>query len=160
MNHSLASQRGAMLDHALARYRSIVGLRHIECDLPSDVWRESHKIGRNNGTRFERESRAAHVTLQPVRAAMKSASTEELARSLITGRGLDDIAAAGVAYLVYRDGNQLITDQLAARGKDAAAALQRAHEPTDLLFTGSAGPVVRISQLVELINEGRGAYPW
>lgn len=138
-----AAQPEAMLEHTLARYKAIVGLDEIERDLPTDLWRDESSIGHTNRTRFEREIRAAHVALQAVRDQMRIASSDKIARSLIVVRPpIDGINASGVAYYVFRDGNRLLTDELAARGKASAAALLLAHEPTDRLFTGSEGPNV------------------
>ena len=115
---------------------------------PDDVFSVHSKIGRRNDSLDHRKMDAADRVLEDVKPRLRKASPEQLIAGLRSGGPSNE-----VEYYVWREGNKLIEEELAGRGRAARDTLQRhAEDPRDV-WTGDAGPWETVGSLCTRLLE-------
>lgn len=96
---------------------------------------------------------AADRVLEKVKPRLRTATPEQLIAGLRSNRPSND-----VEYLVWRDGNKLVEEELVRRGAAARDALQRHAEDERQVWTGVNGPLKTVgsicTQVLEQLNGG------
>lgn len=117
-------------------------VKAAERDLPSDEWRTGGETrpGRHNISRSGREGGLAHELLSLLRPRLQRMSARQLLDSLKTYSDGPSPTFPGVAYYIYRDGNQMIIEELARRPSSDLESLREFRKDQRGIFTGDNGP--------------------
>jgi hypothetical protein len=118
-------------------------------------WATLPKIGHTNKSRLAREIELAHELLPTIKARLTQMSARELLDSIKTFPYAEYGSFPGVAYYIYRDGNQMVIRELARRRQDELKSLRPFREDRREVFTGDSGPPLSIGDLVryDLLHE-------
>lgn len=121
---------------------------YVDRELPGDVYRVNPMGGyRYNASRDQRRQARARVLLARMAATLKTKTPAELVR-MFAAAGLGEFMnPTGVRYYVLREGNKLIEAELQRRGAGARKTLVKCSADRRHLFTGSAGPLRRVSEV-------------
>ena len=142
-------ERRTILDEALARTDLHDEWALADRDLPSDIWTTHPKIGRVNDSRFHREMGVTHKLLDGIKPKVQSMSTPELLDSLkVLPPGASYAKLPGVVYYVWRDGNEMIMDELKRRPKSDLEALRSHTNDLRTVFTDDSGEYLTVGDVV------------
>jgi hypothetical protein len=117
--------------------------------LPTDEWKEEpfHR----NDSRERREMALAAKVLDGVKPGLRKMDVTALVKSLkvfpYLGSLTNDIS--GVAYYVYRDGNQMIINELRSRPKSELQVLNQLADDKVEVFEGAQGPGDTLAELIK-----------
>lgn len=142
------SQQPTLLDQALETEKVVMRKKVAEQDLPTDTWHTHPKGGRYNVSRSSREGELAHELLAQIKPRLKQMPVRDLLDSLKTFPLTDYGSFLGVAYYIYRDGNQMIIAELASRPRSELESLRALGDDRREVFTGDSGPPCSIGDLV------------
>ncbi len=148
---TLNSAQHTILDELLARANVAGSTEQVERDLPSDTWTtgQGARPGRVNSSRSSREFALAHELIGQLKPKLKDIPARELLCSLKTFRyGTIPDNFSGVAYYVYRDGNQAIINELSTRKLNELKTLQSFQNDQSEVFTGDDGPPCSVGDIV------------
>jgi hypothetical protein len=139
----------AILDELLADSTYAGLITQAERDLPTDVWKE--KPFRNNDSRERREMEVAAKVLDGVKPRLKKMDATALVKSLKVFPYLGSLTnnISGVAYYVYRDGNQMIINELKSRPKSELQGLNQLADDQVEVFEGAQGPGDTLAELIK-----------
>ena len=156
LDSATASTGTSVLDQLLTPKNVVARVSEAERDLPTDKWETLPKIGHTNRSRSAREIDLAHELLPTIRPRTAKMSARELLESLKTFPypGLYD-SFPGVAYYIYRDGNQMLIKELASRSASELNSLRSYRDDRREVFTGDSGPPLSVGDLVrhDLLRE-------
>jgi hypothetical protein len=132
-------------------------VRAAEQDLPSDEWRTGGETrpGRHNISRSGREGGLAQELLSQLKSRLQRMSARQLLDSLRTYPDGPSPTFPGVAYYIYRDGNQMIIKELTRRPSGDLESLREFRKDQRRIFTGDNGPPSDVGGIVRytLLNE-------
>ncbi len=150
-----SSASPSVLDQLLMPESVVARVRQAERDLPADKWETLPKIGHTNRSRSAREIDLAHELLPTIRPRMANMSARELLGTLKAFPYAEYGSFPGVAYYIYRDGNQMIIKELASRSASELSSLRPFRDDRHEVFTGDSGPPLSIGDLVryDLLHE-------
>jgi hypothetical protein len=145
----------SVLDQLLMPEAVFVRVREAEREFPADVWETHPKIGHFNHSRSTREMNLAQELLATIRPHLAKMLPRELLDSLKTFPYPEYASFSGVSYYIYRDGNQMIINELASRSTSEVQSLDRFRDVRDPVFTGDSGPPLSVGDLVryKLLHE-------
>jgi hypothetical protein len=154
-NTAASSASPSVLEQLLMPESAVVRVREAERDLPTDKWETLPKIGHTNRSRSAREIGLAHELLPTIRPSIAKMSARELLESLKTFPYPEYGSFPGVAYYIYRDGNQMIIKELAGRSAKELSSLRPFRDDRHEVFTGDSGPPLSVGDLVryDLLHE-------
>jgi hypothetical protein len=142
-------ERRTILDEALARTDLQEEWALADRDLPSDVWTTHPKIGRVNDSRFKREMGVTHKLLDGIKPRVQSMGAPELLDSLkVLPPGAFYAKLPGVVYYVWRDGNEMIMEELKRRSKDELEALRSHTNDLRTVFTDDSREYLTVGDVV------------
>jgi len=143
--------RQTILDEVMAGEEVRWRVKQTEQDLPSDTWiaGTASRPGRRNTSRFTREYELANELLNKVKTDITQMSARSLLDSLKTFPYAAPGSFSGVAYYVYRDGNQEIIKELSNRSRKELEALRKYQNDTGEVFTGDSGAPCSIGNLID-----------
>lgn len=143
---------GTVLDELLVGEEIRRQVQTAEQNLPSDTWTSDPRGGRHNSSRGSREIVLAHELIDQLKPGLKQMSAQELLTSLKTSPyGTVPKQYFGVAYYVYRDGNQAIIKELSARSRTELEALRPFADDPNEVFTGDDGPPCSVGGLINFL---------
>ncbi len=139
----------------------VAKVKEAEQDLVGDMWvtGPASRPGRYNRSRQAREYAVARDVLEGLKPQLEKMSPRDLLRCLKTHPYAKPESYRGVAYFVYRDGNQAIIDVLKARPRKDLESLRASGADDSLeIFTGDNGPPLTVGVLVRhtLLGESQG----
>jgi hypothetical protein len=139
-----------LLDQSLGSGDTKARMRTVERDLPGDESRTGGETrpGRYNVSRSRREGNLAHELLLSLEPKIRTMSARQLLDSLKTFPYPEYDTFPGVAYYVYRDGNQIILRELDTRPASELRTLQAFRTDQRSVFTGDNGPPLSVGELV------------
>ena len=145
--------RQAILDEVMAGEEVRRRIKQTEQDLPSDTWiaGTASRPGRRNTSRSTREYELANELLDKVKTDIAQMSARGLLGSLKTFPYTAPGSFSGVAYYVYRDGNQEIIKELSNRSRRELEALRKFQNDAREVFTGDSGPPRSIGNLIDTL---------
>jgi hypothetical protein len=125
-------------------------VKAAEQDLPDDEWRSGGETrpGRHNISRSSREGHLAHELLSSLGPRLNGMSPRQLLDQLKLFPYSDYGSFAGVAYYIYRDGNEVIVGELKTKGASELDSLRGFRGDTRWVFTGDNGRPLTVSDLV------------
>lgn len=155
LDSAVSSISTSVLAQLLTLEGVVTRVREAERDLPSDKWETLPKIGHTNRSRSAREIDLAHELLQMIRPRITKMSARELLESLKTFPYAEYGSFPGVAYYIYRDGNQMLIKELASRSASELTSLRPFRDDRREVFTGDSGPPSSLGELVryDLLHE-------
>ncbi|EEF56996.1 hypothetical protein [Pedosphaera parvula] len=123
--------------------------RQAERSLPTDVWVTHPKIGRYNQSRSRREIKLADELLDTLRPKLKSMRASELLDSLeVSPPDSYDWIPESVAFYFFRDGNEMIIEELNRRPKSEFETLRSYTEDRRVVFTDPSGEYLTVGSVV------------
>ncbi|MDB6015513.1 MAG: hypothetical protein JWR19_2 [Pedosphaera sp.] len=109
-------ERHTILDEALSRKDITAEEKLADRDLTTDVWAKHPKYGRYNETRFKREIALTDKLLDGIKPRVQKMTAPELLESLrLFPPGSSWGNFESVTFYVWRDGNQMIIEELKRR---------------------------------------------
>ena len=142
-------ERRTILDEALSRTDVKAEMDLAERDLPTDVWGKHPKYGRYNESRFKREITLTDKLLDGIRPRVQKMTASELLESL---RLLPPGSSWGnfehVTFYVWRDGNQMIMDELKRRPLSELETVRSHTNDLRVIFDDAEGVCPTVSDVV------------
>jgi len=131
--------RLTILEYVLTEPRYSNAVAQAERDLPHDQW--SDKPWRQNNSREQRELAVATKMLENVEIQFKMMNVTQLVKSLKVFPYLGSLtnSISGVEYYVYRNGNQMIINEIKARPKSELQVLPILSDDKLEVFEGAQG---------------------
>ena len=142
------------MDRILSSPEFSSAIRDAELDLDSDEW--SEKPWHYNRSRSMRELSVAARMILTIKPELQRMSVIELMGALKTTPPGSSPSFSGVAYYLFRDGNQAIVDTIRMRPKEERAAAAQFKDSLDEFWEGDNGPGNTVGQMVRsrLLPEG------
>ena len=149
--------RRTVLDEAFQRTNDQERWALVERDLPTDVWKTDPRGNQKvNHTRFEREIGLAHSLLANIQLKLEKMSPRELVDSLELApawsegympyrQGMPEM----VGYYLYRDGNEMIMNELKRRPPSELDSLRGVVDDEHAVFSGISGAHGTVTEFVQ-----------
>lgn len=145
-------ERHTILDEALGRTDLHEEWSLADRDLPADIWTNYPKIGRVNKSRFQREVGVTHKLLEGIKPRIQNMTASNLLDSLhVLPAGSGGAYASpipAVVYYVWRDGNEMIMDELKRRPPSDLETLRSHTNDFRVVFTDDSGEFLTVGDVV------------